>query len=190
MKDNHINNFPKSKSFTLVEVLTVVFLGALIIIAGYSVFLASYQSYKKNTESAELTQNARIALERISREIRQTNQIIPENPPTTSSIKFRDGHTLTPIQYIEYYKNESKDLYRSTSHCALNLTPNTWIDCTDEGAIEARDNYFIIAQNIGSLDFIPNPTNPSLITIKISVSNLNNSKTFNFETITEARNLL
>lgn len=104
--------------FTLLEILMAVFLGMILIIAGYSVYLASYKSYKYNSESAELTQNARVALERMSREIRQSQEIIipatlppDENSPTQNTIVFQDGHTVfsTPspdpncaIQYIRY----------------------------------------------------------------------------------------
>lgn len=94
------NRYHTKKAFTLVEILTVVFLGTLIIMAAYEVYLMSYKSYKRNSQSAELTQNARIAMERFSRDIRQAEEIVtvlPADPSAgapPSEIKFQDGHTI------------------------------------------------------------------------------------------------
>src|SRR3989304_6475200 len=86
------------RAFTLVEILTAVFLGSIIIIAAYSVYLMSYKSYQRHAASAELTQNARIALERMTREIRQAKDITTILPADAggapSAIQFQDGHGI------------------------------------------------------------------------------------------------
>lgn len=190
----------KSKSFTLLEILTVVFLGAIIIMAAYSVYLASYKSYKKNIASSELTQNARIALERMSREIRQAQDIINplSMPPTADSptqniIVFQDGHTIFSIpspdpdcfvQYIEYtisngnltrtiiqYKDPAQgNLCVKYDPLNLQLTTN-------------RLSSEIKAEKLKTLKFWGSN---SLITIFIEVSD--EKSTYQFETQTSPRN--
>ena len=188
-------NLKNRKAFTLVEILTVVFLGTIIIMAAYTVYLASYKSYKKNTESAELTQNARIALERMSREIRQAQDIIDPlymppsaDSPTQNIIVFQDGHTIfsTPspdptcfVQYIEYTISNN------------NLT-RTIIQYRDEDDMCVKYNPLIIpvrrsseikAEKLKTLKFWG--TN-SLITIYLEVTD--GKSTYQFETQTSPRN--
>lgn len=60
---------------------------------------------------AELSQNIRVSLDRISRELRQTTNVVtvlpatnsdPLNPPA-EEIFFQDGHDASQITYIRYY---------------------------------------------------------------------------------------
>lgn len=174
----------KSKGFTLVEILTVVFLGTIIIIVSYTVYLMSYKSYQKNSVSSELTQNARISLERMSREIRQANEILtnlPENQTgAPSEIKFQDGHVITPIQYIRYYISGT-DLHREVSHYCL--TPCTeWVPWSTQNADEYIDLDQIKAEKISSLQF----WGEGVITLRLAVSD--DQSTYTFETKTLTRN--
>ncbi|KKQ90293.1 MAG: hypothetical protein UT15_C0016G0005 [Berkelbacteria bacterium GW2011_GWA1_39_10] len=201
----------QKNGFTLVEILTVVFLATLIIIAAYTVFVMSYKSYQKNTANSELTQNARIALERMSREIRQAVSIettLPIDPSAgtpASELKFQDGHDFWPtpipsssptptptpsasvspstgkIQYITYYLSGT-DLHRKKSHYAFTDAPDTWL-AIGSLAPEHTDLDEIKAQNISSLQFWGNKA----ITINTTASN--GSSSYTFETISYGRNL-
>ena len=96
----------KSKSFTLVEILTVVFLGTIIILAAYSVYAASYGSYKRNSASSELTQNARIALELLSHSpglniATQTGTQILANDLDRFEIGQGDDWSFTPVFWVD-----------------------------------------------------------------------------------------
>lgn len=178
----------KSKGFTLVEVLTVVFLGSIIIMTAYAVYLASYKSYKKNSESGELTQNARVALERVSREIRQTNEIISSSP--SAEITFQDGHNTTQVQYIDYYQSGT-DLYRRVNHYYFDLTPAVWEESTatsPSGPLRKFEGTpQIVAQKIKTIQFSRGPVNQSIVTIYIEVTD--GSRTYQFETKTTGRNI-
>lgn len=68
-------------SFTLVEVLVAISIAFVLLTALYTTFITANQSYRKTINQSELTQNARIALERISRDIRQADNIVTELPP-------------------------------------------------------------------------------------------------------------
>lgn len=108
------NNFKTQPAgFTLLEIIVSMFLFTIIIILISDVYLATQRAYNKNSDTAELTQNARVSLDRISRELRQSSSIIttlpataddPGNPPA-NQIFFQDGHDPSRITYLRYYLN-------------------------------------------------------------------------------------
>ena len=193
-----MKKFQNSKrSFTLVEMLTVVFLASLIIIAAYSVYLISYKAYQRNSASSELTQNARIALERMSRDIRQAIEVLtalpadPESSTPPSALKFQDGHNVWPaggqIQYIEYYL-AGTDLHRKLTHYAFPANPDDWVlwstlDGEGTSPTEYTDSDQVKAENVTSLQFWGEET----ITINLEVSN--GTITYPFQTKVLGRNV-
>lgn len=82
--------------FTLVEVIIAVSISFLIISVIGSVVIVGQNSYMRGGNSAEITQNARVVLGRLSREIRQSQKIITllpvENINPAVEIEFQDGH--------------------------------------------------------------------------------------------------
>ena len=198
-KQNLKVKFKKSKSFTLIEVITAVFLGAIIIMAAYSVYQISYKSYKKSSANAELTQNARIALERMSREIRQAQEIVtvmPQTPtPAASEIKFQDGHNIMAspapscsIQYLSYSLSGS-DLHRILYHYSFGADPT----CVKYNALDDSqppqsptihiDSDEVKAQQLSGLEFYGTQ---KTVTIHFSVTD--GQSTYQFETKVTARN--
>lgn len=86
------------RGFTLTEIVVVIAIFGLVIIAVYSAYILSREAYLRGEDMAEITQNGRVILERISREIRQAKEIVIELPEEKISppneIKFHDGHFL------------------------------------------------------------------------------------------------
>ncbi|MBM2821103.1 MAG: hypothetical protein HW405_863 [Candidatus Berkelbacteria bacterium] len=190
---------------------TVVFLSVLVIIGGYGIYIISVKSYRYNTQYSELTQNARIALERMSRDIRQSMEIVTTLPPDPGSgtppseIKFQDGHNFWPgptssptplpsvsstggkIQYITYFLDWT-DLHRKVSHYAFTATPTEWVvwsahDLGGNPPQEFADSDDIKSQMVTNLQFwgINN------ITIHLTVSDGTNTQVF--ETQSLGRNI-
>ena len=96
-----------------------IFVMAVILI--FAIYLTSQKFYQKAETSAEILQNSRVILERITRELRQTQDVItvlpqvPDNPtfPPANEIEFQDGHSPSPFSalgseyyYIRYYVSE------------------------------------------------------------------------------------
>lgn len=81
-----------SFGFTLVEILIVSSIFLILMIVVYSVFLFQQRAYKSGENSAEIIQNGRVVLERITRELRQAKKIISTLP--ANEIKFQDGHLV------------------------------------------------------------------------------------------------
>lgn len=188
------------RAFTLIELLVGIALSASVLIATYGVYMVSTKGFRQSTASAELTQNARISMERLSREIRQNIEILTPLPSDftvgtpPSEIKFQDGHNYWPgigkIQYITY-KLEGTDLHRIVSHYAFEAAPDDWVLYSTLGSdgVSIPDEIFepgsdqIKAQNITEIQFWGTKT----ITINLAVSN--DIQTYHFETKALGRNI-
>ena len=97
------------RAFTLIEVLIAVAIFILVIIAVFNIHILSQGFYQKGETQAELLQNGRVILERMTREIRQAREIVTElsdqESGATSTILFEDGHSTTTYRYINYFKD-------------------------------------------------------------------------------------
>ncbi|MDP2708673.1 MAG: prepilin-type N-terminal cleavage/methylation domain-containing protein [bacterium] len=120
--------------FTLLEIIVSVSLFVIIIILVSDIYLAVQRAYNKNSDLAELTQNTRVSLDRMSRELRQSSNIItelpenggdPENPPT-DQIFFQDGHDISQITYIRYYL-DGPNLMRENKAYYFEEEPETYV---------------------------------------------------------------
>lgn len=101
----------KNEAFTLSEVLIVVAVLMIVTAAVYDGYVLSQKAYRESETSAEITQNGRVILERITREIRQAKEIIGDFPEDRGSaeneITFEDGHISEPYNYIHYFKTDN-----------------------------------------------------------------------------------
>jgi len=104
---------PKNKSgFTLIEVIIAVAISILVVLLISSTYFVSQRTYVKADNKAEISQNGRVILDRLARELRQTPEIVTTLPADNSypelipnEIIFQDGHDLYPITYVRYYLN-------------------------------------------------------------------------------------
>lgn len=118
-----------NKGFTLIEILIVAGLVVIILTAAIGVYLMGQKAYRVANVDAELIQNSRVVLDRLSREIRQTNEIVTQL--SSPEIEFQDGHT-DALRYIRYFLDNT-DLRRQiiTYYFAFDPeTPVRW-DATD-----------------------------------------------------------
>ncbi len=183
------------KGLTLIEILVAMAISIVIIMASYEVYNISYKSYKKNYAMAELSQNARIALERMTRDIRQTMEILTDLPTTPDTpeteIKFQDGHTYLTngrIQYITYYLNGT-NLNRKRSHYTFTIPcetadPSTWVlssarDALEQPPAECDDEDSPRAEKITNLQF----WGTSVVFINLTVSDGTNTYTYQTEAL-------
>lgn len=104
------NDKNQQLGFTLVELMIALGVSLLIFVLISQVYLLAQQTYITTDSKAEITQNGRVILDRLIREIRQTPHIITALPANASDpdalpseIMFQDGHNTTEIKYIRYY---------------------------------------------------------------------------------------
>jgi hypothetical protein len=133
----------------------------LVILLVGSMFTISQQSYNKGSDSAELTQNGRVTLDRISRELRQSVNIVtvlnPEGGLAEPEIFFQDGHDSSSITYIKYYLS-GKDLMRRHIAYSFDSDPFFYVlksstdvsgDPPDEQFLETK----IVGEYFNKLEF-------------------------------------
>lgn len=124
----------KQKGFTLPEIMISLTIFVMVILITGSIYSLAQKSYKKSSDLAELTQNNRVYLDRLSRELRQSVNIITTLPPTdddpanppADQIIFQDGHDSSLITYIRYYLNGT-DLMREHSAYYFDTDPATYV---------------------------------------------------------------
>lgn len=106
----------QQSGFTLLEMIVALSLFTIAIIMVTSLYSLSQRSYSQASAKAELSQNARVVMDRITREIRQSRGMVTDlNSSRDSSvhqIMFRDGHDTDQIVYIKYYQ-DGTDIRRS-----------------------------------------------------------------------------
>ena len=108
IKDGIKNN---KAGFTLPEIIVSISLFVIAIMLTSSMYVLSQRTYNKGASRGELVQNARVSLDRMTRELRQSVDIVTslptveddiEEPPPTE-IFFQDGHDISQTTYLRYY---------------------------------------------------------------------------------------
>ena len=114
--------------FTLIETVVAISLFTIIILVSNSMFIMSQKIYIKGSALSELSQNARISLDKISRELRQSNDLITDfsSISTSSKIFFQDGHDDSEITYIKYFAS-STDLIRKNLAYEFSTDPGIYV---------------------------------------------------------------
>ena len=120
--------------FTLFEVVVSIFLFTIVILLTGSMYSLSQKSYNKGSNRGELIQNARVSLDRMTRELRQSVNIVTvlpltedeEGNPPANEIFFQDGHDISQINYLRYYLDGS-DLKRSKIIYYFDSEPEVYV---------------------------------------------------------------
>ncbi len=119
-----------SAGFSLLEIIVSLALFVIIIIIMGNMFSFAERSYGAGSNEDELSQNGRVSLDRMSREIRQTPEIISslstDSANPSDEITFQDGHDTSNITYIRYYLNNG-DLMRSVIAYYFNSNPSLYV---------------------------------------------------------------
>lgn len=97
-------------AFTLVELLVAVAVSSVLVFITVSTYSLFRRSMTLDQSRAALAQNGRIAFDRLSRELRQTPEVVtdlPADPNDTTvvqpgEIEFEDGHANN-LTYKRYY---------------------------------------------------------------------------------------
>lgn len=114
--------------FTILEIAATMSLFTVVMLLTGSIFVLAQQSYNRSVNKNELIQNVRVCMDRLSRELRQANQLITDTSTPTSTIIFQDGHDLDNITYIEYYLDNT-DFKRACSHYYFDADPEAYVYC-------------------------------------------------------------
>lgn len=124
------------KGFTLVEIIISLSISALIFILLSQVYLLAQRTYLQTDSRAEISQNGRVIMDRMIREIRQTPDIVSETPvtstePIPSEIIFQDGHNTDQIKYIRYFLDDDSNITRQLKIYYFPSQPNYYVHSYD-----------------------------------------------------------
>lgn len=136
------SKFFPPKGLTLIELIISVIISVLLLLMVVSMYNFSQNVYRQTDTKAEITQNGRVILDRLIRELRQTREVVTNLPLTNdnpallpSEIKFQDGHDISDIRYRRYFL-ENSEIKKQTIeyYFAPNPTINVyWDDLDAEG---------------------------------------------------------
>jgi len=99
------------RAFTLVELLVSVVVSSILVAATVQVYSLFRTTMMRDQAMSDSMQNARVALDRLSRDLRQTGDVVTELPSYTipdleisqpHAIEFEDGHA-NDLTYRYYY---------------------------------------------------------------------------------------
>lgn len=113
--------------FSLIEVMIGLTAITLLLLVTYTIFIAARQTQRRVDARAEVVQNERSILDRLTREVRQANTIATALPAT--ELLFEDGHgnlDNVPIQYLRYHL-QGTDLYREVRYYYFASAPDTHV---------------------------------------------------------------
>lgn len=180
-KDKNFN-----KGFTTLEIIVSILIFTMVILLVNSMYTISQRSYTEGSTRAELTQNSRVSLDRITREIRQSIDIItvlPDNEADAiSEIFFQDGHDVSQITYLYYYLNGT-NLMREHRAYYIEGDKDTYVAWNSVGAIKSTLEDRIIGEYYNNLKFWG-----SNGLLHISIALLKNQRTLSLDTNTFSRN--
>lgn len=120
----------RAGGFTLIELIIALAGGLLLFLGLFTMFSLGRSALTKGGDLSEINQNGRIALERMSRELRQADEITEPFSQSFSSpsneIQFRDGHDPSNLFYIRYYLTD-QTLHREVAYYSLTSAPTVHV---------------------------------------------------------------
>ncbi len=145
------------RGFSLVEIMVAVLIGLIVIEAAYLFFPIGKRISREGEALNEITQDARIVLNRMKREIRQSPVIISNIPEERENgieiIEFENGFVEEgnpEPQYIRYQKN-NQTIQRLIYYFTDPDDQETIVDYSFPNAVEQVENTEIVAENITNL---------------------------------------
>ena len=184
------------KGFSLGELLVVLAIFIIVVVAIFTFHLMIQRGYRQGESAAEITQNGRVILERITREIRQAREIVTELPdapdsevpPTAvSAIEFEDGHRSEFYYYIHYFK-EDNEIKKEVKRYYFSSNPSDFLPWNATSSEEDLSSVIIegpdvIGEYVSNLSF----WGSSIINVFLRLEK--DGKEVNFKTKIFGRNL-
>lgn len=148
------NKIDNNKGFSIMEIMVSLSLFVVVTLLVGVMYQLSQRSYNTASNRGELIQNARVALDRISRELRQSSDVVsilpsvnndPDNP-AINEIFFQDGHSLNQTTYVKYYLSGT-DLRRSVIAYFFEDNPGLYVSHDSTDSFGNSPNEIILEDN-------------------------------------------
>lgn len=144
--------------FTILELIGSISIFLIVILMVGSIYLLAQRSYNHGAAQNELIQNARVCLDRLSRELRQAAELVTDISATTTEIFFQDGHDDNEITYVKYFLS-SNEFYRDNIVFYFPADPDVYVyynsvDGFGNPAASTTLSSRIVGEYFNSLEFI------------------------------------
>ena len=183
----------RQKGFTLLELLIGIVILLLVIGAVYEGYILSQKGYREGERAAEITQNGRVILERMVREIRQAREVVTVLPEgedgAMGEILFEDGHITEVYHYVYYFKEDNNFCrkvigYYFSGDASQTLVPWDATPPPGESLVEKTlEPKVIVGEYVDSIKFWDSGG------INISLTLKKQNKTLNLSTKVSSRNI-
>lgn len=186
----------KPLAFTLIELVIAIGMALIVVSSTVAITILVQREVANGSSKFESVQNSRIVVDRITRDLRQTNNIVTTLPdiygavPGNNEIEFENGHDESQeINYIKYYLS-GNDLVKQTHHYYFTSAPETYVlwnaqDGFGQGPLTSIDTSDVVANNISNFSFFKNGSN----IVVFEVTSTTNTRTSNMKTQILLRNL-
>jgi len=184
----------KRAGFTLIELLIAVSVSTILVVATVQLYTLIRNAITQDQNRADMAQNARVSLERLSRDLRQTPDVVTVMPADASDnsvtepneIEFQDGHA-NDLTYRRYYLDGTQ-LELDTIEYYFASAPSTRVkwNATSGGnpPVESVISTQDIADMVQTLNVYGND---SVMQVEVITTDGAN-QTFSLETTVEGRN--
>lgn len=132
--------------FTLTELLVILAVFVIVMVGISSVLVLTQKGLAEGKDLADINHEGRKILKHLSKEIRQTGEIITELPQieggdNPSEIEFEDGHIPSPYEYLgsDFYYIRYL-IYSSDGQSPYQLKRQYRVYCLDD--CEVCDTYY------------------------------------------------
>lgn len=124
------------KAFTLIELVVAIAISSVLVATTVQVYTLFRKAVIQDQSRSDLNQNARVALDRLTRELRLTPELLTQFPATTSDnsiaepnqVEFEDGSAnAVAFTYHRYYLSGST-LELDTKQYYFSSQPNVFVD--------------------------------------------------------------
>ncbi len=179
------------KGYTLAELLIALAIFALVVVAIFSFLLTAQRVSREGENIAEISENGRIILKKITRELRQTREIVTDLPATsaatTDTLEFEDGHRQEPYHYIHYFKEEN-EVKREVKRYYFPSNPQEFLPWTatsseEDLSVAITEGPTVVGRYVSKLEFWGEPA------VNILVSLEKEGKEADYQTKVFGRNL-
>lgn len=151
--------------FTLLETLVGITIGVLLLGLVLAIYTLTIRSVQASETRSELTQNSRVIMERLTRDLRQTRALATVLPPASDdplhpppdTLEILDGHNTSAYLYLRYYL-AGADLKRQVKQYYFATDPTVFVpwDAEDDFGnppLTAILEDELVGQYVGSLKF-------------------------------------
>jgi len=157
-----VSRWRNEHGFTLAELLTAFAVLALVLAGVVMIYWGGLQAYVSGSHKTEAQQNARVALERMARQIRKTTTTLTTATATSISFTLADPVTLAPTAITYALNGNNLACTGLCNEAVVNPAPQTVIGGVQVLAFAYRD-----ASNAVLAAPVANPGNVRRVDITI-----------------------